>query len=288
MTDLLTLERPEPDEKVSERSNQNTEPGKAAQWRHRLGAFAWRVTKPAVAIVAFLALWEIAPRVRLVDEVFLPPLSEAVVALVDMARDGELTEHLTSSIGRALAGFAVAVVLAVPLGVLIGWYRPVADFLNPILEIFRNTAALALLPVFVLILGIGETSKVALVIYACTFPILLNTISAVRTVDPLLVKSARSMGISSPVVFRKVVLPASVPMIFTGIRMAAASSILVLIAAEMVGAKAGLGYQITAAQLNFQIPEMYAGIIVIAVVGLVFNGVLVTAERRLSRWRATT
>jgi len=288
MTDLLTLEKPEPEEKVSERSNQSTEPGIAAQWRNRLGAFAWRVTKPAVAIVAFLALWEIAPRVRLVDEVFLPPLSEAVVALVDMAREGELTEHLTSSIGRALAGFAVAVVLAVPLGVLIGWYRPVADFLNPILEIFRNTAALALLPVFVLILGIGETSKVALVIYACTFPILLNTISAVRTVDPLLVKSARSMGISSPVVFRKVVLPASVSMIFTGIRMAAASSILVLIAAEMVGAKAGLGYQITAAQLNFQIPEMYAGIIVIAVVGLVFNGVLVTVERRLSRWRATT
>uniref|UniRef100_UPI000A4AA540 ABC transporter permease n=1 Tax=Aldersonia kunmingensis TaxID=408066 RepID=UPI000A4AA540 len=153
------------------------------------------------------------------------------------------------------------------------------------LELFRNTAALALLPVFVLILGIGEESKVALVVYACTFPILLNTITGVRTVEPLLVKSAASMGFSSLRLFQKVVLPAAVPSIFTGIRMAAASSILVLIAAEMVGAKAGLGYLITASQLNFQIPQMYAGIIAIALVGLVFNAVIVFIERRLSRWR---
>lgn len=176
--------------------------------------------------------------------------------------------------------------VAIPLGVAIGWYRPVAEFLDPILELFRNTAALALLPVFILILGIGETSKVALVIYASTFPILLNTVSGVRTVDPLLVKSARSLGLPSYRLFQKVILPAAVPTIFTGIRMAAASSILVLIAAEMVGAKAGLGYLVTASQLNFQIPNMYAGIVAISLVGLTFNGILVAVERRLSRWRA--
>ena len=153
---------------------------------------------------------------------------------------------------------------------------------------FRNTAALALLPVFVLILGIGEESKIALVIYACTFPILLNTISGVRTVDPLLIKSAASLGFSSIRLFQKVVLPAAVPTIFTGIRMAAASSILVLIAAEMVGAKAGLGYLITASQLNFQIPNMYAGIVAISLLGLTINAILVLIERRLSRWRVTT
>jgi len=153
--------------------------------------------------------------------------------------------------------------------------------------LFRNTAALALLPVFVLILGIGETSKVALVVYASAFPILLNTISGVRTVDPLLIKSARSLGLSPIRLFQKVVLPAAVPTIFTGLRMAAASSILVLIAAEMVGAKAGLGYLITASQLNFQIPNMYAGIVTIALVGVVFNGILVAIEGRLSGWRTT-
>lgn len=217
---------------------------------------------------------------------FLPPFTTVVGAFLDLIGNGQLADHLAASLSRALVGFFVAVAIAVPLGVAIGWYKPVADLLNPILEVFRNTAALALLPVFILILGIGETSKVALVIYACTFPILLNTISGVRTVDPLLVKSARSLGLPAHRLFQKVVLPAAVPTIFTGVRMAAASSILVLIAAEMVGAKAGLGYLITASQLNFRIPDMYAGIIAISLVGLVFNGVLVAIERRLSRWRA--
>lgn len=250
-----------------------------------IGATLWRLVRPAVAILAFLALWEIAPRVGLVDEVFLPPFSTVIGAFVDLVGNGQLAGHLGASLSRALIGFVVAVTIAVPLGVAIGWYKPVSDLLNPILEVFRNTAALALLPVFILILGIGETSKIALVIYACTFPILLNTISGVRTVDPLLVKSARSLGLPSYRLFQKVVLPAAVPTIFTGIRMAAASSILVLIAAEMVGAKAGLGYLITSSQLNFQIPDMYAGIVAISLVGLAFNGILVTLERRLSRWR---
>jgi NitT/TauT family transport system permease protein len=188
-------------------------------------------------------------------------------------------------LARSLTGFGLAVLTAVPVGVAIAWYRPVADFLNPILELFRNTAALALLPVFVLILGIGETSKIALVVYAAFFPILLNTISGVRAVDPLLVKSAVSLGFSPLRLFQKVILPAAVPAIFTGVRMAASSSILVLIAAEMIGARAGLGFLISAAQQNFEIPDMYAGIVAISLVGLVFNGVLVGIERRLSRWR---
>lgn len=252
-----------------------------------VGSLTWRLFKPAAAILAFLAVWEIAPRIGLVDKVFLPPFSQVAETFIELAGNGQLWEHVSASLSRALLGFVVAVFVAIPLGVAIAWYRPVADFLNPILELFRNTAALALLPVFILILGIGETSKVALVIYASTFPILLNTISGVRTVDPLLIKSARSLGLSPVRLFQKVVLPASVPTIFTGLRMAAASSILVLIAAEMVGAKAGLGYLITASQLNFQIPEMYAGIVTIALVGLAFNGVIVAVERRLSRWRVT-
>lgn len=261
------------------------EPGAVQRAGAALGPLAWRILKPSVAIVAFLALWEIAPRVGLVDEVFLPPFSTVIEAFFDLLQSGELWQHVSASLSRALIGFFVAIVIAIPLGIAIAWYRPVSDFLNPILELFRNTAALALLPVFILILGIGEESKIALVIYACTFPILLNTISGVRTVDPLLIKSASSLGLSPVRLFQKVVLPAAVPTIFTGIRMAAASSILVLIAAEMVGAKAGLGYLITASQFNFQIPNMYAGIVAISVLGLTINAVLVLIERRLSRWR---
>ncbi|MET8650864.1 ABC transporter permease [Nocardia aurea] len=255
----------------------------------RIGALiartAWRIAKPLVAIGAFLLLWQFAPQVGLVDQVFLPPFTTVAQAFIDLVQSGEMWTHVSASLNRSLSGFALALVIAVPLGIAIAWYKPVADLLNPILELFRNTAALALLPVFVLILGIGETSKVALVVYASVFPILLNTITGVRTVDPLLIKSAVSLGLTPIRLFQKVILPAAIPSIFTGLRMAAASSILVLLAAEMVGARAGLGYLITAAQQNFQIPNMYAGILAISLLGLSFNGLLVTLERRFSRWR---
>ncbi|WP_330255288.1 ABC transporter permease [Nocardia sp. NBC_00565] len=248
----------------------------------------WRIFKPAIAFALLLAIWEIAPRIGLVDEVFLPPFSVVAQAFVNLVQSGQMWEHVSTSLTRSASGFSLALVVAIPIGIGIAWYKPVADFLNPILEFFRNTAALALLPVFILILGIGETSKVAVVLYASFFPILLNTITGVRTVDPLLIKSAVSLGFSPLRLFQKVILPAAVPSIFTGVRMAAASSILVLIAAEMVGARAGLGYLITAAQQNFQIPNMYAGILAISILGLTFNGLLVALERRLSRWRTTS
>ncbi|MFE9788740.1 ABC transporter permease [Nocardia salmonicida] len=251
------------------------------------GSTALRIAKPLLAFALLLGVWELAPRFGLVDEVFLPPFSTVVQAFFELAGNGQLAEHTSASLTRSVTGFSFALVIAVPVGIAIAWYKPVSDFLNPVLELFRNTAALALLPVFVLILGIGETSKIALIGYATFFPILLNTITGVRTVDPLLVKSAVSLGFSPLRLFQKVILPAAIPSIFTGIRMAAAGSILVLIAAEMIGARAGLGYLITAAQQNFQIPQMYAGIVAISLIGLGFNFALVALERRLSRWRTS-
>ncbi|MFI0480202.1 ABC transporter permease [Actinomadura sp. 9N215] len=241
-----------------------------------------------IALIAFFALWELAPRAGLVDPIFLPPVSEVVPALWDLAVGGQLWRNTETSLVRSLSGFGLAIVVAVPLGLLIGWYRPVAELLNPLLELFRNTAAIALLPVFILILGIGETSKVAIVLYACTWPILLNTISAVRTVDPTLVKSARSLGLPAPRIFQKVILPAAVPTVFTGIRLAGATAVLVMIVAEMVGAKEGLGFLINSSQQNFAINDMYAGIIAISVLGLLFNQLLVLLERRFTRWRTDT
>jgi NitT/TauT family transport system permease protein len=251
----------------------------------RVGTGLAVVAKRTVAIAAFLVLWEFAPRIGLVDRTFLVPFSEAVKALIELAKDGQLWDNTRASLVRSLSGFLIAIGAGVPLGLLIGWYKPVSEILGPLLELFRNTAALALLPVFILLLGIGETSKIAIVVYACTWPILLNTISGVRTVDPVLIKSARSMSLPAHRLFAKVILPAALPTVFTGIRLAGASSILVLVAAEMVGAKAGLGYLVNASQQNFAIPDMYAAIIAIAVVGLVFNHLLVLLERRLTRWR---
>ncbi|REK52779.1 MAG: ABC transporter permease [Thermobacillus sp.] len=241
--------------------------------------------KKSIVILLFLLLWEFSSRINLVDRLFLPPFSDVVQAWWNMMVSGELWYHFESSIFRSVFGFSLALLTAIPLGLLVGWYPLARDLLQPFLELFRNTAALALLPVFILILGIGEVSKVAIVTFACFWPVLLNTISAVRDVDPLLIKSARSMNLGSFKLFCSVILPASIPTIFTGIRMAGTGAILVLIAAEMVGAKAGLGYYITYAQYNFLISEMYAGILTISLLGLLINYGLVSIERRLSRWK---
>lgn len=252
---------------------------------HALPRLAGRTATRSLLILVLLAVWEIAPRNDWVNPIFLPPLSDVLDAAWRLTTDGTLGHHVGASLTRSVVGFGIAVVAGVTLGLLIGWYRFLADLLTPVLEILRNTAALALLPVVTLLLGIGETAKISLVVYAALFPILLNTLTGVRTVDPLLVRSARSLNLPPHQIFIKVVLPSAVPSIFTGLRMGAAASILVLVAAEMIGAKSGLGYLIQASQLNFQIANMYVGIIAIAALGLLANYGLLAVQRRLSRWR---
>ncbi len=244
-----------------------------------------RLGRGFLGIAALALIWEYVPRLGLVDAYFLPPLHVVLQAWWEMAKDGTLLTHVKASLIRSGAGFGIAVLLAIPLGAAIAWYRPVREILTPPLEAFRNTAALALLPAFTLILGIGETSKIAIVTYACFFPILLSTISGVATVDPQLLRSAKVLGLSPVATFRKVVFPAAVPTIFTGIRISGAAAILVLIAAELVGATQGLGFLINYSSMNFLIPKMYAAILTTTLVGLAVNYGLVALERRFSRWR---
>lgn len=246
-----------------------------------------RIFKKTIVIIALLVIWEIAPRIGLVNSTFFPPLSEVLNAWWKLLLSGDLADHTIASLSRSLGGFILAIIISIPLGLAIGWWKPVSEYLNPLLETMRNTAALAILPVFILLLGLGETSKIAIVLYACAFPLLLNTISGVKNVDPLLIKSALSMGLSPFSLFRKVILPAAAPAIFVGIRQAGAGSILVLVAAEMVGAKSGLGYLIQYAQFSFLIPDMYAGILTITMIGLIINFLLVSLEKRLTGWKQT-
>jgi NitT/TauT family transport system permease protein len=252
--------------------------------RHR--GRAVRFVRGLCGILVVALIWELAPRLGLVDRYFVPPISEVLDKWWEITKSGEMFDHVRASLVRSGLGFGLAVATAIPLGAAIAWYSPVREFLTPVLEIFRNTAALALLPVFILILGIGETSKIAIVLYACFFPILLSTISGVANVDAQLLRSARVLGLSPVATFRKVVFPAAVPTIFTGIRISGAAAILVLIAAEMNGATEGLGFLITYSQVNFLIPKMYAAILTTSVLGLVINYSLVALERRFSRWRA--
>ncbi|MCT1619174.1 ABC transporter permease [Janibacter hoylei] len=263
-------------------------PAAPTRTRRALGALRTGARRSA-AVVLFLLLWEYGTQYLLepTRRVFLPPLHVVLEALWDLVRTGQLQEHLQASLTRSVIGFGLAVVAGVVLGIAVAWYEGLREFLTPLLELFRNTAALALLPVFTLLLGIGELSKVSIVAFAAFFPVLLNTVAGVRTVDPLLVRAARTLGLSNLQLFVRVVLPSAVPTIFTGVRMAGTASILVLIAAEMVGAKAGLGYLIVNAQSSFQIPQMYAGILTVSIFGLVVNTALVRLERHFSGWRTT-
>ncbi|MEP9383723.1 ABC transporter permease [Nocardioides sp. KR10-350] len=244
-----------------------------------------RVGRGVLGIAILAVIWEVFPRLGVVNGYFLPPFHTVVAAWWDLLKDGDLLRNLRASLVRSVAGFAIATAVAIPVGVAIAWYRPIRELLTPPLEVFRNTAALALLPAFTLILGIGETSKISIVVYACFFPILLSTITGVATVDQQLLRSARVLGLSPVATFRKVVFPAAVPTIFTGIRISGAAAILVLIAAELVGATAGLGFLINYTQMNFLIPEMYAAILTTTLLGLAVNYGLVALERRFSRWR---
>ncbi|GAA5184999.1 ABC transporter permease [Acinetobacter kookii] len=243
------------------------------------------IFKRSIAILLFLLLWETLPRIGVVSPAFLPPLSTVLETAWQLYQNGQLGTHFFASIQRSIIGFALALAIAIPLGLVIGWYKLVAETLNPLLELFRNTTALALMPLFILFLGIGEASKISLLVYACTWPILLNTITGVQTVDPLLIKSARTMGLKPHQLFRKVILPASVPTIFVGIRLAGAISILALVAVEMFGAKAGLGYLIMYSQFSFEIPQMFVGILVITLVGLSFNYILIGLEKYFTAWK---
>ncbi|RJS46686.1 ABC transporter permease [Nocardioides cavernaquae] len=268
--------------RLNPRQEQAAQAKAASPGRERAVGLARGVT----GVVALGLLWEFLPRIGVLDAYFIPPLHVVLGAVVDLARSGELWRHLQASLVRSGVGFFLATSLAIPIGAAIAWYRPVRQVTQPVFEIYRNTAALALLPVFTLILGLGESSKIAIITYACFFPILLSTIAGVATVDPQLLRSAKVLGLSPVATFRKVVFPAAVPTIFTGIRIAGAASILVLIAAEMVGAKAGLGFLIMYANYNFLIPKMYAAILITTLLGLAVNYSLVALERHFSRWRA--
>ncbi|GGD08794.1 ABC transporter permease [Nocardioides daphniae] len=251
--------------------------------KYRRNAARWG--RGVIGVLLLAAVWEVAPRLEIVPSYVVFPLSDVLVAWWELVESGRIWGHLGPSLQRSAIGFGLAVATAIPLGTAIAWYTPVRELLTPVLEIFRNTAALAILPVFILVFGIGETSKVAIVLFACFFPILLSTITGVATVDPQLLRSAKVLGLSPVTTFRKVVFPAAVPQIFTGIRMAGAAAILVLIAAEMIGATAGVGFLITYSQNNFLYPQMFAAILTTTALGLIVNGSLVALEKRLSRWR---
>lgn len=235
-------------------------------------------------LLGFLVLWQAGSRAGWINPTVFPPLDLILGALWQGLASGALIDDIAISLQRSGLAFAAAVAIGIPLGLFMGQIRAVEQALDPILQVFRQTSALALYPVFILLLGLGEASKVFVIFWATLFPILLATIGGVKEVDRKLIEMARTYGATRRTVFLRVVLPASVPSIFVGLRLSATTALLLLIAAEMIGANKGLGFQVMNAQYNFQIPLMFAAILLLALLGLAANLTLVTLQRRLCRW----
>lgn len=243
--------------------------------------------KPRIArwllLICFFLLWEILPSVGAVDRTFLPPFHAVLGGLWNLVVTGSLAGSVRASSLRLATGLGLALAIGLPLGVAMGHFPRFEQTVDSLLQAGRQVSAIALFPVFILFFGIGELSKAAIICWASLWPVMLNTVGGVKNIDPLLILAARSMGARGLVLFRKVILPAASPSIFTGLRLAAAYGFMVLVAAEMVGANTGLGFLVLNSQEIFRIPEMYAAILALAAYGLLINNLLLLLERRVRR-----
>ncbi|TKT76157.1 ABC transporter permease [Aquamicrobium sp. LC103] len=263
---------------------QNGKAGERREWLPRTLSRAGGFLSRYGLLLAFLVLWQVSSRAGWLNPAVFPPLDAILGALWRGIVGGALLDDIAISLQRSGIAFAAAVAVAIPLGLFMGQVRAVESALDPILQLFRQTSALALYPVFILLLGLGEASKVFVIFWATLFPLLLNTIGGVKEVDAKLIEMARVYGASRLTVFRRVVLPGAVPSIFVGLRLSATTALLLLIASEMIGANKGVGFQVMNAQYNFQIPLMFAAIVLLAFMGLFANYALVFLQRRLCRW----
>ena len=237
-------------------------------------------------IAALIILWELAPRLGWLDSQFFPAPSVIMAEALKLAADGTLIVHVAVSLKRTLQGLLCAIVIAVPLGfVLGGWFPRLTRFLSPLLKLLGQINAFSLFPLFVLFFGIGELAKFSIIFWSCIWPVLFTTIAGVQGVEPLFVKVARSMGSGRLVLFARVLLPGALPSIFTGIRIGATVAFLMLIAAEMIGASTGLGWLIHNSNVNYIIPRLYLAAVLIALLGMALNYVLYWLERHLLRWK---
>lgn len=239
----------------------------------------------ALPILCLFAVWELVVRLGWFSATLLAPPTVVAPAVWRYFATGEIFPHLGASLQRGATGFLIAVLAGVPLGLLIGSARGVSRAVSPVIEFLRQLPPLAMLPVFLLFLGLGFRSQVAIVIWAALWPVLLNTISGALAVDLRLVKAARTLGAGRASIFFKVALPSALPTVMTGMRLGASYAFLVLVAAEMVGADSGLGFLILNNQYSFRIPQMYAAILILAFLGILLNYALLELERRLTPWR---
>lgn len=238
-----------------------------------------------VLLWALLAGWNNASTDPLVPKLFVATPNEVGSSLWDLTAHGGLLTEARDTLGRLLAGFAISVIIGVPLGLLMGYFSRVYYSLEFFVDFLRSIPAAAIFPLFILIFGIGSPSIISVVTYACLLIIVVNTIYGVRNVKELRLMSAKIMKLGDFDVFQKIILPESLSYIFAGLRIAISYGMVIVIFSEMfIGTDSGLGRRIIDAQTVYKIPEMYAAVILTGLIGYALNKLALFAEKRIIHW----
>jgi NitT/TauT family transport system permease protein len=214
-----------------------------------------------------------------------PTPAEVVQKAVQLWQAGILQEDILASLGRVLSGFILGSAVAIPAGFLMGWYTVARGLLEPWIQFFRTIPPLALLPLVLVLLGIGEVPKVFVIFLAAFLACVISTYQGVVSVDRTLINAARVLGAKDGTIFLRVVVPASTPFILVGMRVGLGSAWATLVAAELLAAQAGLGYRMQNAQLYYDLATIFVGIVMIGILGLVMDRLLLLAESKLTGWQ---
>jgi NitT/TauT family transport system permease protein len=229
--------------------------------------------------------WEVSARTGLVSTLALPPLSDVILAWINMAVSGELVTNGAASLWRTGVGLFLAIVVGAALGIFMAWWRPVNVLLSPLVEMFYPMPKSALIPVTVLWLGFGNGSKILLIFLGCMLPVTIGAFNGARSSEQVLVWSARSMGASRLRTLWDVVVPSAMPELLNGTRTALALSFILLVSSELIVARDGLGYLIGFLGANGSYEAMFAVVLTVAFLGFAADRLYLMIMHRVLRWR---
>jgi ABC-type nitrate/sulfonate/bicarbonate transport system permease component len=236
------------------------------------------------SIPLLLAAWEILSRTGAISKRLMPSLVDITSAFVSALKEGDLVFHAGISLERAFAGYSLAIVMGVLLGVAMARSRAFEAMFEPIFSFGYPVPKIALYPIFIFVFGLGSFSKVMLIFLECLYPITINAYYGMQQVDRVHVWAARNMGASERDLFWRVLLPAAAPSIFSGMRIAMPVSLIVVIITEMIGESRGLGYYVSYASASFEYATAFAGVAAIALIGFSLDRLLVWLRDRVIFW----
>jgi ABC-type nitrate/sulfonate/bicarbonate transport system permease component len=236
--------------------------------------------------IGLLAVWQLLLMAGFGDRRFIPAPSDIAVRFVQMVGSGELALHTAVTLWRIAAGYVIGAVPAVAVGLLMAMFRPVRLFFDPLIAALFPIPKVALMPLLLLAFGFGDASKIAVVAIAVFFPVIVNTYVGAANIDKIYWDVAKNYGASQTVMFTRIVFFGALPMIFAGLRIALAVSFIVLVAAEFVATKSGIGYLIWNSWELLQVDVMFVGIVTVGVLGLIATVVLQEIERKVIPWKA--